>query len=145
MADNNFADKVAAYLDRLKSFIPARSLSLLLAINTLIAGVSPTDAPAWLILTADGVVFVVSLIGSAVLDHKPFVAILLSAIALLLFIFSTPGVGPWTAFGVTSNIPFIVVGVLIVLFVTIVPWFYKGPLAGPEQLARIQRNTSGFA
>jgi hypothetical protein len=90
----------------------------------------------WLILLVTGLAVAFNFIGGLAIDKRPIVAVLLSTLALLLFMASQRFVGPLAAMGLDHKAAVVVVALLAAIFVSLVPWLYKGDLAGQTATAR---------
>ena len=89
---------------------------------------------SWLILLVAGLALGLNFVGGLAIDKKPISSVLLSSCALLLLMLSQRFVGPLAALGLDTKAAVIVVTLLAALFVSLIPWVFKGELAGVDAL-----------
>ena len=122
-------DTIIGYLNRLREIVPARTLGFYVSANGIFAAFGkPSDIPAALIFAVLIAALAVHIIGGFTLK-RPAIAVLLSAIAFVLLACSQPFYGPLAALGVLSGIPFLIIAILAITYLTILPMVYTGDLA----------------
>lgn len=124
---------MSEYMDRLRALVPGRTLGLYLLANTLLLGIvdkaeDVSHNYAALVMIFSAICLVLNLVGGLAIDKRPFVPVLLSCVALLLFMASQRFVGPLAALGIDTKPAFVVVGFLTAAFIALIPAFYRGPL-----------------
>jgi hypothetical protein len=118
-----------AYFEKLKALVPGRTLAMYLALNTFALGaVGKAEDASVAVLLIAALCLGFNVLGGIFYEKMTFVPVLLSSAALLLFMASQRFVGPLAALGCDTQTVFIIVGIVSIVFVSIVPILHKGPL-----------------
>lgn len=141
-------EALAAYFDRLRVLIPARTLGLFLVCGTIaqtiaISSSSPTGLIVMSFVTL-GVCILVNFLGGMLTDKKPWHAALISSGALILFSFSQPAYGPLGALGVKEPWVYGSLAIVAAAYPLIIATFYRGA-EQQVQAARAARNNLRLA
>ena len=128
-------DGLPFYLEKLREFIPARTLALYLLGIGLATGIADTPEQvateyAWLILLITGTCLVFNFVGRLV-EKRGFAAAAISSGAFLLIAMTQRFTGPLAALGVDSKAVFVACEFLAVVYVALVTmlWRPKTPIA----------------
>jgi hypothetical protein len=128
-------DGLPYYLEKLREFIPARTLALYLLGIGLATGIA--DSPeqvvteyGWLILLVTGACLVFNFVGR-LFEKRGFAAAAISSGAFLLIAMTQRFTGPLAALGVDSKGVFVAFEFLAVLYVAVITmvWHPKKPIA----------------
>lgn len=117
------------WLDKIRAMVPARTLSLYVAITGLYAWQWPvsTDLPVWVPIVVTVICLAFQLI-LGIARKKKGAAIAMSAIAFVLLCMAQPYSGILGVFEVSGTVNFIAAAV-VVAYCMIVPSVYTGNLA----------------
>jgi hypothetical protein len=120
---------LASYLEKLREFIPARTLALYILGIGLVTGIAKTQDEvvqeySWLILLVTGGCLVFNFVGRLI-EKKGFAAAAISSGAFLLLTFTQRFTGPLAALKVDSQGVFVAFEFLAVLYVAVVTMVWK--------------------
>jgi hypothetical protein len=122
-------DSMASYLEKLREFIPARTLALYIVGTGLAAGIADDQAHlaeqyGWLILLVTGGCLVFNFVGRLI-EKKGLAAAAISSVAFLLIACTQRFTGPLAALDVESKGVFVAFEFLAVLYVAVVTMIWK--------------------
>ena len=122
-------EDLAGYLDKLREFIPARTLALYLLGTGLVSGIVDTarqvaEEYGWLILLVTAGCLVFNFVGRLI-ERKGLAAAAISSGAFILLACTQRFTGPLAALGIDSQGAFVAFEFLAVLYVAIVTMVWK--------------------
>jgi hypothetical protein len=129
MGDSTTWTGFGGWLDKVRAMVPARTLSLYVAITGAYASFWPisTDLPVWVPIVVTVICLAFQLI-LGISRKKKVTAIVLSAIAFVLLCMAQPYSGILGVFEVSGAVNFVAAGI-VVAYCMIVPLIYTGNLA----------------
>lgn len=122
-------DSLPAAMEKLREFIPARTLALYVLGIGLVTGISKTQEEvvteySWLVLLVTGACLVFNFVGRLI-EKKGFVAAIISSGAFLLLTFTTRFTGPLAALGVDSQGIFVAFEFIAIIYVAVITMVWK--------------------
>ena len=117
------------YLNKLREFIPARTLALFILGTGLVAGIADTPEQVateygWLILLVTGLCLVFNFVGRLI-EKRGLAAAAISSVAFLLLSLTQRFTGPLAALGVDSKGVFVAFEFIAVVYVALITMLWK--------------------
>ena len=125
---------MAAYLDRLRALIPARTFALYILGVGLVSGIAdtPQDVAAkygWMLLLVTAVCLALNFVGR-LLEKRGIADALISSGAFLLLALTQRFTGPLAALGLDSPAAFVVATFLAAVYVVVVTMVWRPKVEG---------------
>jgi hypothetical protein len=125
---------LAAYLDRLRALIPARTFALYVLGVGLVSGIAETPAEVaskygWMLLLVSAVCLALNFVGR-LFEKKGIADALISSGAFLLLTLTQRFTGPLAALGVDSKAGFVVATFLAAVYVVVVTMVWHPKVEG---------------